>query len=83
MKTKLTLTVRKDIIEKAKRAAKSKGVSVSKLFEEVFDKKPAVKTEEQKAMERLRALLAKSKPVQALPESDKELYHKHIKEKYG
>jgi len=82
-KTKLTLTVRRDLIEMAKRKAKERGVSVSRLFEEVFENEdPEIKAE-QKAAARLRGLLNKSEPIEALPESDKQLWHKHLDEKYG
>jgi len=82
-KTKLTLTVRKDIIEKAKRRAKEQGISVSTLFEESFEKEEPEIMKEQKAAARLLELLENSEPIQALPESDKELWHKHLDEKYG
>ena len=38
MKTKLTLIVKKEIVEKAKLKAASRGISLSKMFEEVFAK---------------------------------------------
>ena len=38
MKTKLTLTVEKEIVEKAKLKAASRGISLSKMFEEIFEK---------------------------------------------
>ncbi len=82
-KTKLTLTVRKDIIEKAKSRAKAKGISVSKLFEEAFEKEEPEILKEQKAASRLLEYIEKSEPLEALPESDKELWHKHLDEKYG
>ncbi|WP_425389900.1 DUF6364 family protein [Ekhidna sp.] len=82
-KTKLTLTIRKDLIEKAKSSAKAKGISVSKLFEEAFEKEDPENLKEQKAASRLLEHLEKSKPVETLPESDKELWHKHLDEKYG
>ena len=39
MKTKLTLTVEKEIVERAKTIAANRGVSLSKMFEEVFFKR--------------------------------------------
>ncbi|MEM6736979.1 MAG: DUF6364 family protein [Bacteroidota bacterium] len=84
-KTKLTLTVKKDIIQKAKQKAKERGVSVSKLFEEAIEedmeKKESVRR--QKAFEKLRRLIKSSNPIQALPDSDRKLYHHHVDEKYG
>ncbi|GAB4238335.1 MAG: hypothetical protein Tsb0034_13890 [Ekhidna sp.] len=82
-KTKLTLTVRKDIIEKAKIRAKEKGVSLSKLFEETFEKEEPEILKERKAASRLLEHLEKSESVEALHESDKKLWHKHLDEKYG
>ena len=82
-KRKLTLTIREDIIEKAKQRAKEHGVSVSKLFEESFEKEDSEIMKEQKAASRLLNLLEEAEPVQALPDSDKELWHKHLDEKYG
>lgn len=83
-KTKLTLTVRKDIIEKVKQQAKENGISVSKLFEVTFIKEQDKKAlERKKAITKLRKMLECSKPVQALSESDRTLYHRHLDEKYG
>nr|MBI1232164.1 hypothetical protein [Cytophagales bacterium] len=55
MKTKLTLTVNKSIIEAAKRKAESQGVSLSQMFEEIFETMGTnqIKTEPQRAAERL------------------------------
>jgi len=85
MKTKLTLTVQKDIIEKAKKEAKDRGISLSQLFEDLFDKKELKpkKTEEQKAARRLLDLLEKSEPTQASTKSDKEIIAEHLIKKYG
>lgn len=83
-KTKLTLTIRKDLIAKAKSSAKAKGISVSKLFEEaIIEDEKKEKNERNKALKELRKLIEKSGPTQALPESDRELYHRHLDEKYG
>lgn len=82
-KTKLTLTVRKDIIEKAKSKAKERGVSVSQLFEEIMNKEESALSKEQKAAGKLLELLKRSEPIEALPESDKELWHRHLDKKYG
>ncbi|WP_158857633.1 DUF6364 family protein [Lunatibacter salilacus] len=55
MKTKLTLTIKKNVIEAAKRKAKSKGMSLSRMFEEIFEEGGSneIKTEHQRAAERL------------------------------
>jgi len=81
-KTKLTLTVQKDIIEKARQRAKETGTSIS---EEVFkeDEIKPIETEKQRALKRFLELTKKAKPITALPQSDKEIYRQHLKEKYG
>lgn len=38
MKTRLTLTVEKEIVERARKIAASRGISLSRFFEEVFKK---------------------------------------------
>lgn len=85
MKTKLTLTVKKEIVEKAKRKAASQGISLSKMFEEIFDKEnPHLeKTSAQLAAGRFLERLKKEAPVQTLEKSDKELMREHRSEKYA
>jgi hypothetical protein len=85
MKTKLTLTVKKEIVEKAKRKAASQGVSLSKMFEEIFDSEdPSLQhTESQLAAGRLLKRLEEIKSTQAPQESDKTALTKYLKEKYG
>jgi hypothetical protein len=82
MKTKLTLTVSKQIIESAKRTAKNKGISLSKMFEEIFQDggSDQIKTESQKAAERLLQRLEKSKSVQQ--KDEKELIKAHVERKF-
>ncbi len=84
-KTKLTLTVRRDIIEKARKKAQETGTSISQLFEEVFqeDEIKPIETEKQHALKRFLESYGEREPVQALPVSDKALYRQHLKEKYG
>jgi hypothetical protein len=85
MKTKLTLTIEKRIIEKAKRKAASRGISLSQMFEEVFDKEdPEIdQTEAQKAAKMLLKRLESIEPMPAQNESDKELRRRYLEEKYG
>lgn len=84
MKTKLTLTVEKDIVEKAKQKAANKGISLSKMFEEIFSKeKPDLeKTPEQLAAVRFLERLKKETPIPALEKSDKELIRDRRDKKY-
>lgn len=83
MKTKLTLTIRKEIIEKAKQKAKARGVSVSKLFEETFEEKGSKKSSSQIAGEKLLDFLKTQPATTVTGKSDKELIIKGLKEKYG
>ena len=83
MKTKLTLTVKKNIIESAKRMAKNKGISLSQMFEEIFQEGGSneIKTEPQRAAERLLQKLDKSKSIKS--KDDKELIKSHVKRKFA
>ncbi|MFY0686480.1 MAG: hypothetical protein JXQ90_04905 [Cyclobacteriaceae bacterium] len=85
MKTKLTLTIRKEIIEKAKRIAKRRRVSVSQLFEEAFqsEEEIKIKTKEQLSATQLLNKLANAKPVEQHELGDKELYRRHLGSKYA
>jgi len=84
MKTKLTLTVEKEIVEKAKLKAASSGISLSKMFEEVFAKEyPEVdKTPEQLAAARFLERLKTETPVKTMDMSYKELMREHREKKY-
>jgi hypothetical protein len=83
MKTKLTLTVKKSIIEAAKRKAKNKGISLSRMFEEIFegDGENEIKTEAQRAAERLIKKLGESQSITSL--EDKDLIKEHVKRKFA
>lgn len=85
MKTKLTLTIKKEIVEKAKRKASSQGISLSRLFEEIFEKEnPSLeKTPAQLAAGRFLERLKTETPIQALEKSDKELINEHRNGKYA
>lgn len=84
MKTKLTLTVKKEIVEKAKLQAATRGISLSRMFEEIFDKvNPELeKTSEQLAAARFLDRIKKEKPIQSLEKSDKELIREYRDNKY-
>ncbi len=84
MKTKLTLTIKKEVIEKAKRKASSKGISLSKMIEDIFEKEdPELeKTPEQLAAARFLERLKNETPIKALDKSDKELIREHRDKKY-
>jgi len=80
MKTKLTLTVNKSIIEKAKKVAKERSVSVSRLFEEVFedDSPQPLRNERQKAASELLKTLSSQPKTQMTVKSDKELIKAYV-----
>ncbi len=84
MKTKLTLTVDKKIVEKAKKEAANRGISLSRMFEEIFEKEnPSLeKTPAQLAAGRFLEVLKNQKPIKALEKSDKELIGEHRSNKY-
>jgi hypothetical protein len=84
MKTKLTLTIKKEIVEKAKRKASSQGISLSKMIEDIFEKEdPELeKTPEQLAAARFLERLKNEPPIKALEKSDKELIREHRSKKY-
>jgi hypothetical protein len=73
MKTKLTLTVDQEIVEIAKQKAASRGISLSKMFKEVFAKEnPRIeKTPEQLAASRFLKRLKDETPIKAMDMSDK------------
>ena len=83
MKTKLTLTVNKSVIEAAKRKAKSQGISLSQMFEEIFESMGSnqIKTEPQRAAERLINRLEKYESISHL--EDKKLIKEHVKGKFA
>ena len=83
MKTKLTLTVRKSVIDNAKRYSRRTGKSISQIFEELFEKTESmgIKSEQQRSAERLLKTLELSKSVKNL--DDKSLIEKHVARKYA
>ncbi len=84
MKTKLTLSVRKEIIRKAKSKAKSKGISVSELFEQSIKEEKETFNPQKYTLRKLLRDLEKQKPVQPKTSlSDKDEVHKHWKKKYA
>jgi len=84
MKTRLTLTVKQTVIERARRYSRRTGKSISQLFEEIFEhaEKRAVKTEPQLAAERLLKSLRSSKSIMAQSGSDKDLVKKYVARKF-
>ena len=83
MKTKLTLTVRKSVIDKAKRYSRRTGKSISQMFEDLFEKTEvrSIKSEQQRSAERLLKTLQQSKTVETL--DDKSLLRSHVTRKFA
>jgi hypothetical protein len=79
MKEKITLTVKKHIIEIAKRQAKEKGISLSQIFEEIFESR--LETDAQKAAEKLLNRLDKVESISQL--EDKELIKTYVARKFA
>ncbi len=82
MKRKLTLTIQEEIIRSAKEQAAKRGISLSQMVEEIFEEEVnEIKTESQKAAERLLSKLEASKSIN--PKSDKELIREHTTRKFA
>lgn len=83
MKTKLTLTVHKTVINAARKRSRSSGKSISGLFEEVFKEKDTVniQTEQQRAATRLLKLLNITDNITT--QDDQTLLKMHIRKKYA
>lgn len=83
MKTKLTLTIREDVVAAAKRLSRRTGKSISTMFEEVFSapKPTGLKTEPQRAAERLLKTLEKADTIETL--DDKTLLRRHVARKFA
>ena len=83
MKKKLTLTVQEDIIKYAKRKAKKKGISVSKMFEKIIGNEEIsqIETEQQRAAKRLLRTLNKAESVKSL--DDKKRIREHVERKFA
>ncbi len=85
MKNKLTLTVKKDLIQKAKKIAKMRNISVSRLFEESIESNSQFEgmTEKQRNLSSLLDLIEKNPQVKPKKRSDKELIKSKIRQKHG
>ncbi|MFC5193466.1 DUF6364 family protein [Algoriphagus aquatilis] len=79
------MTVKKEIVEKAKRRAAGQGISLSKMIENIFEKEdPSVQySDSQLAAKKLLERLEEMEPTKAPKESDKVALTKYLKEKYG
>jgi hypothetical protein len=80
METKLTLRLKKKVIDQAKKYANDHETSLSKLIENYL----SAITIEIKSVENISPLVKSLSGVIHLPNSEdlKEKYHKHINEKY-
>lgn len=85
MKNKLTLTVKKDLIQKAKKIAKMRNISVSRLFEESIESNSQFEglTEKQRNLSSLLDSIEKNPQIKPNKRSDKELIKSKIRQKHG
>lgn len=85
MKTKLTLTLEKSTIEKARRYAKASGRSISRIVEEIFEQtdpdQNKIMTSQQRAVKRLMQKLQESPSMEE--RDDKALIIDHVAKKYS
>ncbi len=81
MATKLTLRLDETLIDKAKKIARSKGVSLSRFVSDYFQSvtaKQKEKTPESPILSEISGILSSKKTGKSLTNS----YKKHIKDKY-
>ena len=80
METKLTLRLKKKVIDQAKKYANDHETSLSKLIENYL----SAITNDTKSIENISPLVQSLSGIIKLSEKDnpKEKYHKHINEKY-
>lgn len=85
MNTKLTLNVNKDVIEEAKKYAQSNNQSISALVQNylsfITEQKSTKNLEDIKISKTVKELSGIIKVDESF--NEKELYHKHIMEKYS
>ena len=79
MYTKLTLNITDTVVEKAKRAAKRRNTSVSRLVEDYLKKIP-----EEKESESAVSFFINNAPAKKIkPETEKNLIKAYLKKKYS
>lgn len=88
MKTKLTLTVDKKVIERARKRSRSEGKSISQMFEDAFDipgsGQPSVKNAKQTAAAHFIRFMHGEQAVKALPEvAEEKARASYLKQKHG
>lgn len=81
MKAKLSLTVRKSVIDTAKRYSRKTGKSISQMFEDFFEKTEtkSIKSEQLRSAKRLLKTLERSNSVESL--DDKFFLRDHVAQK--
>lgn len=86
MKTKLTLNIDSSVIEKAKKNASHKKLSLSAIVEEYlqqFSNSSAWKNTGKKRKTITQRIKEITKPIQISDNELKAAWHKHLDEKYG
>lgn len=80
MTTKLTLSIEKETVERAKILSSRRGKSISKIVEEYLDKITAAENRKGSAVEKLSGALKNKVPATT---SWKEVKTAYLKEKHG
>lgn len=79
MQTKLTLRVEEAVVRKAKRLARQKGTSVSRIFGDFIRRQPESVVEEEFPPNTYAMIGAIREPGMSIEEGD---YKKHLEDKY-
>jgi hypothetical protein len=83
MKTRVTLTVEKEIADHAKALAKSQGISLSELFSRKFEALDETLLASQFAAKRFLEQMENQPTLPAQEKTDKQLRKKYLRKKYG
>lgn len=80
---KLTLRMEKDLIEKAKRVAKERDTSVSKMLAGFFDSLERTRSTDRRHRSITSRLRGSLKPEEGRPQYGEEDYLRYLEEKHG
>ena len=83
MKKRLTLIVKKEIVDHAKALAKSQGISLSELFSRKFEGLDEDHLVSQLAARSLLERLKDQPPLPQQEKTDKEMRHEYLVKKFG
>ena len=80
---KLTLRIEGDLIEKAKRVAKERNTSVSRMVAGFFDSLESTRSTNRRHGPITSRLRGSLKPEEGRPQADSEDYLRYLEEKHG